>query len=111
MQKKVARLTPKEILEKDFKTSIRGYSQDEVDQFLDQIIKDYDAYEKRIQFLEKEMERTKKEPSVVDEQTKRHQPVTPQPVQSNTGGHTNYDILRRLSNLEKHVFGSKLNEE
>ncbi|WP_096435218.1 cell division regulator GpsB [Alteribacter populi] len=103
MQKKIARLTPKEILEKEFKTTIRGYSQDEVDQFLDQIIKDYDAYEKRIQFLEKETERLKKEATTLNEQTKRHQP---QPQ----NGNTNYDILRRLSNLEKHVFGSKLNE-
>ncbi len=31
-----------------------------------------------------------------------------QPVQSNT---TNFDILKRLSNLEKHVFGSKLYDE
>ncbi|MBM7094366.1 MULTISPECIES: cell division regulator GpsB [Alteribacter] len=114
MQKKVARLTPKEILEKDFKTSIRGYSQDEVDQFLDQIIKDYDAFEKRIQVLEKEAEKMQKEASSVSEQTKRHKPLTapqPQPQQHTNGGNTNYDILRRLSNLEKHVFGSKLNEE
>jgi cell division septum initiation protein DivIVA len=33
----------------------------------------------------------------------------PQQSTSNTGS-TNFDILRRLSNLEKHVFGSKLYE-
>ncbi|TMW73376.1 cell division regulator GpsB [Alteribacter natronophilus] len=114
MQNKVARLTPKEILEKDFKTSMRGYNQDEVDQFLDQIIKDYDAFEKRIALLEKETEKLKTNSTAVSEQTKRHQPVTPQQEtrqqpQANTGS-TNYDILRRLSNLEKHVFGSKLSE-
>ncbi|MFC8575439.1 cell division regulator GpsB, partial [Heyndrickxia sporothermodurans] len=32
-----------------------------------------------------------------------------QPSQPTTGT-TNFDILKRLSNLEKHVFGSKLSE-
>ena len=30
--------------------------------------------------------------------------------QTQTAGTTNFDILKRLSNLEKHVFGSKLYE-
>lgn len=100
-QKRISRLTQKDILEKDFKTGLRGYSQEEVDQFLDQIIKDYDAFEHRIDWLEKEVERLKKEAVTLTEHTKRQQP------QQQTGN-TNYDILRRLSNLEKHVFGSKL---
>lgn len=99
--KRISRLTQKDILEKDFKTGLRGYSQEEVDQFLDQIIKDYDAFENRIDWLEKEVERLKKEATALSEHTKRPQQV-PQ------AGNTNYDILRRLSNLEKHVFGSKL---
>ncbi|WP_078595773.1 cell division regulator GpsB [Evansella clarkii] len=101
--KRISRLTQKDILEKDFKTGLRGYSQEEVDQFLDQIIKDYDAFENRIDWLEKEVERLKKEAAALSEHTKRPQP---QPQ----AGNTNYDILRRLSNLEKHVFGSKLYE-
>ncbi|WP_096188905.1 cell division regulator GpsB [Evansella halocellulosilytica] len=106
-QKRISRLTQKEILEKDFKTGIRGYNQDEVDQFLDTIIKDYDAFENRIEWLEKEVERLKKETATLSEHTKRHQPQT-QPQPQSQAGNTNYDILRRLSNLEKHVFGSKL---
>ena len=34
-------LTAKEILEKDFKMDARGYRPQEVDQFLDYVIKDY----------------------------------------------------------------------
>ena len=34
-------LTDREILEKDFKIDARGYRPQEVDQFLDSIIKDY----------------------------------------------------------------------
>ncbi|MFA9559643.1 cell division regulator GpsB [Evansella sp. AB-rgal1] len=103
-QKKISRLTQKDILEKDFKTGLRGYSQEEVDQFLDLIIKDYDAFQNRVDWLEKEVERLKKEAATLTEHTKRQ---TSSPQQT---GNTNYDILRRLSNLEKHVFGSKLYE-
>jgi len=50
--------------------------------------------------------------SRVDELTK--QAVLAKPTQSNVSsvgsGVTNFDILKRLSNLEKHVFGSKLDE-
>ncbi|MBU9714850.1 cell division regulator GpsB [Evansella tamaricis] len=103
-QKRISRLTQKDILEKDFKSGLRGYNQEEVDQFLDQIIKDYDAFENRVNWLEKEVERLKKEAVQLTEHTKRQQ----QPQQSPPPGNTNYDILRRLSNLEKHVFGNKL---
>src|SRR5690554_5206057 len=99
-QKRISRLTQKDILEKDFKTGIRGYNQEEVDVFLDQIIKDYDAFENRIDWLEKEIERLKKENAALSDLTKKSP--------SQQLGSTNYDILRRLSNLEKHVFGDRL---
>ncbi|MFB8734974.1 DivIVA domain-containing protein [Bacillus sp. SL00103] len=35
------KLSAKEILEKEFKTGVRGYKQEEVDKFLDMVIKDY----------------------------------------------------------------------
>ena len=38
-------LTAREILEKDFKIDARGYRPQEVDQFLDLIIKDYIDFE------------------------------------------------------------------
>lgn len=100
-EKRISRLTQKDILEKDFKTGLRGYNQEEVDIFLDQIIKDYDAFENRIEFLEKEVERLKKENAALSELSKKQSPTQQY-------GSTNYDILRRLSNLEKHVFGDKL---
>ncbi len=34
-------LTPQEILEKDFKIDARGYRMQEVDKFLDMVIRDY----------------------------------------------------------------------
>ena len=43
MQGKIS-LTPQDILEKDFKIDTRGYRLKEVDQFLDQIIGDYESF-------------------------------------------------------------------
>ena len=42
MEREMARIifTPKDIFDQDFKTSVRGYSKQEVDEFLDEVIKD-----------------------------------------------------------------------
>ncbi|HZG70506.1 MAG TPA: cell division regulator GpsB [Chondromyces sp.] len=99
------KLTAKDILEKDFKTTMRGYRQEEVDQFLDLIIKDYETFHQAIEELQQENLRLKKQ---LETAPKRTQPVAPsQPAP----GSTNFDILKRLSNLERHVFGSKLYED
>ncbi len=98
-------LTSKEILEKDFKTAIRGYNQEEVDQFLDIIIQDYEALHKEIERLKQENERLKKNQGVG-----QGQPVQARMRQAQAApaiGNVNYDILKRLSNLEKAVFGKK----
>lgn len=91
------KLDTKKILEKEFKTGLRGYNTEEVDLFLDDVIKDYQTFMKKIDSLETEIENMKKQM----EETKR------KPAPTNTGG-TNFDILQRISNLEKHVFGDKL---
>lgn len=87
-------LTSKDILEKDFKTAMRGYNQEEVDEFLDIIIQDYDIFQQEIERLKQENERLKKSNEA------RMKAI--QPSQQ-----VNYDILKRLSNLEKAVFGKK----
>ena len=97
------KLTPDYILEKEFKKSMKGYNVDEVDQFLDIIREDYDAFTTKIAALEEENERLKQEMS----NTSRKSSTPPPPTGASN---TNFDILKRLSNLEKHVFGSKLDE-
>jgi DivIVA domain-containing protein len=92
------KLTAKDILEKEFKTGVRGYKQEDVGKYLDLIIKDYETLHQEIEDLQQENLRLRKQL----EETSRRQPVT-QPA-----GTTNFDILKRLSNLEKHVFGNKL---
>lgn len=92
------KLTAKDILEKEFKSGVRGYKQEEVDKFLDLIIKDYETFHQEVEDLQQENLRLRKQL----EEASRRQPAA-QPA-----GTTNFDILKRLSNLEKHVFGNKL---
>ena len=94
------KLNSKDILEKDFKTGLRGYNQDDVDQYLDDIIQDYETFEMTIASLKAENKRLHEE--LLDAPKRQ--------VSSPSNGSTNFDILKRLSNLEKHVFGSKLYE-
>ena len=89
------------ILEKEFKKNFKGYNVEEVDSFLDEIIQDYETFEKVVARLREENRQLKEE---IESTPKR------QPVASAAAGTTNFDILKRLSNLEKHVFGSKLYE-
>ncbi|CDQ39846.1 MULTISPECIES: cell division regulator GpsB [Virgibacillus] len=94
-------LSSKDILEKDFKTAMRGYNQEEVDEFLDLIIQDYDVFKQELERLQQENDRLKK--------TTTEQPKT-RSVQPNPNPQVNYDVLKRLSNLEKAVFGKKFAE-
>ncbi|SHN19075.1 cell division regulator GpsB [Gracilibacillus kekensis] len=88
-------LNGKDILEKSFKTSMRGYNQEEVDEFLDVIIQDYEFFQQEIVRLQQENDRVKKQ----SDNTR---------IRPSTSNHqVNYDILKRLSNLEKAVFGKK----
>lgn len=89
-------LNPQAILEKDFKTAMRGYHQTEVDEFLDLIIKDYELFQQQIQQLQHENERLKRK---TDHSRTTAAQSSPQAA--------NYDVLMRLSNLEKEVFGRK----
>lgn len=95
--------TADEILQKDFSTKMRGYDQVEVDQFLDEIIKDYGSFNREIAMLKDENQqlRTQVEQLSREQEYNSDAPKTNQTV-------TNFDILKRLSNLEQKVFGDKL---
>lgn len=95
------KLTAQQIVEKEFKKSMKGYHVDEVDTFLNDIIEDYETFENKLAALAAENASLKKELS----EALSRKTVVQTPTST-----TNYDILQRLSNLEKHVFGSKLSE-
>lgn len=98
-------LTCKDILEKEFKIDTRGYRPQEVDKFLDVIIRDYEEFLNII----KEIESDKKE--LIEDNIKLKQEIrnlrTKLDVLKDGSGNnvSNADLLRRLSNLEKLIYG------
>ena len=101
-------LTPKDIVNKNFAKVLRGYDQNEVDEFLDQVIQDYETYAKETQRLQMENDRLV---SKVDELTKQLEVGSSGQTTRQTSNMTNMDVLKRLSNLERHVFGAQLNDD
>ena len=99
-------LTPQEILEKDFKIDTRGYRLKEVDQFLDVIIGDYEQFFIIIDSLEKEKAELLREIMSLKQEL-RNAKVNVEIAKNNsdTTKISNLDILRRLSKLEKEVYG------
>lgn len=101
--------SPKDILQKEFKTKMRGYDPEEVDEFLDNVIKDYEAYNKELLILQEENNRL----LAKMEQMAKVQQAVPRggaPEAPKSTAVTNFDILKRLSNLEREVFGNKLDD-
>ena len=99
-------LTPQEILEKDFKIDTRGYRLKEVDQFLDVIISDYEQFYNIIDALEKEKADLLREIMALKQELRNaRMNVEIAKNSSDTSEISNLDILRRLSQLEKAVYG------
>ncbi|WP_178198120.1 cell division regulator GpsB [Ligilactobacillus sp. Marseille-Q7487] len=101
-------LTPKDIVNKNFKPKIKGYDPADVDEFLDLVIQDYENYTKENQRLQAENDRLVNK---VDELTKQLAVNNSSQTSRQTSTMTNMDILKRLSNLERHVFGVQLNND
>ena len=98
-------LTANDILEKEFKIDARGYRLQEVDKFLDIIIKDYTEYDKLLRKYNTELK------EVLEENTKLKNEIrnlkSTLSVAEGSSGQTNLDILRRLGELEKIVYGEE----
>jgi len=111
MQDKIS-LTPQDILEREFKIDTRGYRLKEVDQFLDQIIGDYEQFYSIIKGLEKEKEDLLKEIMNLKREL-RNVRMSIDIAKTSDKEVTNMDIIRRVSNLEKIVYGksSALSDE
>ena len=98
---------PQDILEKEFKIDTRGYRLKEVDQFLDIIIGDYEQFLNIINDLEKEKADLLAEIMNLKQEL-RNSHMSMEVARSNVEVPevNNVDILRRLSQLEKMVYGS-----
>ena len=100
--------TTKDIYEQDFKIGFRGYDQDEVNDFLDQIMKDYDAYEAIIKELKGEIARLKAQAANAPKAAATEVDHSDTLRTERSSSATNFDILRRLNRLDKEVFGKKI---
>ena len=98
-------LTAKEILEKDFKIDARGYRPQEVDQFLDLIIKDYVDFEATTKRLVTEIKALENENSKLKSEIRNLKESLD--IAGSNKGVTNVDLLERISDLEKVVYGEE----
>lgn len=106
MNKNLINLTPEDILNKEFKIDTRGYRLKEVDQFLDIIITDYQEFNKIILSLQKEKEEQLEEILNLKQEIRNLKTsVEISRSSSNNDNVSNLDILKRLSQLEKIVYG------
>lgn|SRR5574344_1986601 len=100
-------LTPQEILDKEFKIDARGYRPQEVDKYLDMVIRDYTEFLTIIKKLEKDNhDLTDDNVKLKNEIRKLNTNIEAlEENSSNDNSNNNVDMLRRISQLEKIVFG------
>ena len=99
-------LTMQDILEKEFKIDARGYRLQEVDKFLDIIIKDYNEYNNVIRGLEKDKKLLLEENKLLRNEV-RNLKSSIAAAKIGEKEITNVDLLRRISQLEKIILGKE----
>lgn len=99
-------LSSAEIFEKEFKIDARGYRLQEVDKFLDIVIHDYNEYNSIIKELAiknnellEENDNLKNEVRILKSNLEA--------LKYNEKEVTNVDLIRRVSQLEKIIFGKE----
>lgn len=100
-------LTVKDIYDKEFKLDTRGYRPQEVDKFLDVVMRDYEEF----MLINKELTNEIKE--LTSDNLKLKQEIRnlkmKLDVLKDTAdddlGATSVDVLKRISNLEKIIYG------
>ena len=100
-------LTSRDILEKDFKIDTRGYRPQEVDKFLDMIIKDYEEMNAIIRELEREKKQLVEDNIGLKQEIRNLKTKIEVLAESDGGSITNADMIRRISKLEKIIYGKE----
>ena len=100
-------LTSNDILEKDFKIDTRGYRPQEVDKYLDIIISDYEEMNSIIKELEKEKRELMEDNIALKQEVRNLKTKLEVLAESEGSSPTNADMLRRISKLEKIIYGKE----
>lgn len=107
-------LSPQKILDKEFNYDAKGYSPREVDAFLDDVISDYNELLKCIKSKEKDNKDLIEENNLLKNELRKLKLEIESIKETNKMGKftsNNVDLLRRISNLEKIVYGKEDDEE
>lgn len=116
------KFTPKDIYEADFGTKMRGYDKEEVDELLDDVIQDYEAFQAEILRLQEENEFLKKKIVELESQASRPNQANLEETQrldnmsrvvsnrlskprTEISQSSNFELLKRINRLEQAVFG------
>ena len=99
-------LNPETLYNWDFKIDARGYRPQEVDKALDIVISDYKAYDRKVKDLEEKIALLNEEILELKHQL-RTANEREEILKSSDKEITNVDLLKRISNLEKIIYGKK----
>lgn len=99
-------LTTQDILDKEFKIDARGYRPQEVDKFLDMVIRDYTEFMNIIKKLERENRNLTSDLNKLKSEYRKLRDNIETASEGSSGTANNLDLLRRLSKLEKIVYGN-----
>ena len=100
-------LTSRDILEKEFKIDTRGYRPQEVDRFLDMIIKDYEEMNAIMRELEREKKQLVEDNISLKQEVRNLKTKLEVLAESEGVNTTNADMLRRISKLQKIIYGKE----
>ena len=102
-------LTVKDIFEKEFKLDTRGYRPQEVDKFLDVIMRDYEEFMAINKELSNEIRELTNDNMKLKQEIrslKMKLDILKENADSDSGSNS-VDVLKRLSNLEKIIYGKE----
>ena len=103
-------LNPEMLYNWDFKVDARGYRPQEVDKVLDMVISDYNAYNSMIR--EKDRQINALNNQILElKQKLSHAKANMDIVKNSERQVTNVDLLRRISELEKIIYGRNNDNE
>ncbi len=102
-------LSAQEIYEKEFHVDLKGYAPAEVDEFLDQIIEDYQTYDEKVEELGQALARYEEKIKELQQQVfslQKENETLNEKVNANfvNGNTDQVDILKRIARLEQAVF-------
>ena len=100
-------LTPKDILEKEFKIDTRGYRPQEVDKYLDIVIRDYEEMGAILKELDNDKKELMEENISLKKELRALKTKLDVLSEASSNDGTNADLLRRVSNLEKIIYGKE----